>query len=157
MDPRTASRSAELVAEAANALTSAAPAGWSELALSVTATALAYEFAVSVRDDRGADPGQVVLSPVVTDAFQELRGVLYEEDRGTWFSARMVLRPGAEPEVSFNFDEDPRWWPALHPTTFVRDLEVFPRSEEHIPPWLRALLDAGEAAEREREAAEPQR
>ncbi|WP_433273690.1 hypothetical protein ACQPZF_19735 [Actinosynnema sp. CS-041913] len=157
MDHRTDSRADDLVAEAANALASAAPAGWAELALSVSATVLAYDFAVTVRDERGADPGQVVLSPVVTDAFQELRGVLYEEDRGTWFSARMVLRPGTRPEVSFNYDEDPRWWPALHPTTFVRDLEVFPRSEEHIPPWLRAILDEGAALEHEHEATGPQR
>src|ERR1051325_2622566 len=106
MDPSSASRAGELVAEAANALASAAPAGWSELALSVNPPVLAYDYAGTAKDARGADPGTVVLSPVVTDAFQELRGVLYEEDRGTWFSARMVLRRGLEPQVSFNYDED---------------------------------------------------
>lgn len=157
MDPRTASRVDELVAEAARALVSAAPAGWSRLALTVSATVLAYDFAVAVEDQRGADPGPVVLPPVVADAFQELRGVMYEQDRGTWFSARMVLRAGAPPEVSFNFDEDPRWWPPLHPTTFVRDLEAFPRSEEHTPPWLREVVARGSALEREREADRAQR
>ncbi|MEV0678978.1 hypothetical protein AB0I60_20915 [Actinosynnema sp. NPDC050436] len=157
MDPSSDSRAGELVAEAANALASAAPAGWSELALSVTATVSAYDFAVSVVDERGADPGTVVLSPVVTDAFQELRGVLYEEGRGTWFSARVVLRRGAAPQVSFNYDEDPQWWPPLHPAAFVRDLEVFPRDAEHVPPWLRAVLDEGEAALRAREDGQPQR
>jgi hypothetical protein len=60
-----------------------------------------------------------------------------------------VVRRGLPPETTFNFDEDPRWWPYVPPTVFSRDLEAFPRTEEHIPEWLRAaLVEAAEFEER---------
>jgi hypothetical protein len=131
------------------ALAAAAPPGWEQIKLTVKATVLVYNFATEVRLADGR-PGELVLPREVKDTFMALRESMYEQDRGTWFSATIELRPGAEPEIFFNYDEDPRWMPPPAPTTFNRDLEVFPRSEEHIPPWLDKLLGEGEELERSR-------
>jgi len=151
MDQYSDTRTSKARQEVADALTAAAPAGWSEIVLTVSATVLAYDFAATVRLADGRS-GDIELPATVKRGFQELRELLYEPGRGTWFSARLVLRAGAAPGYSFNYDEDPKWWPPLAPTAFCRDLEAFPREEEHIPAWLAQVLGEGEALEREHRA-----
>jgi hypothetical protein len=150
MDQERHMRMRDMTESIGIALNRAAPAGWTRVALTVLASVLAYDFAAEVRmaDGRGGD---IELPAEVKTGFQQLRELMYEPERGTWFSARLVLEAGGEPAVSFNFDEDPRWWPALHPTAFCRDLEVVPRSEEHIGPGLRELLAEGRELDRQRQ------
>ncbi|RSN65181.1 hypothetical protein DMH01_01935 [Amycolatopsis sp. WAC 04182] len=140
----------ELTDGIVSALANAAPDDWARISLTVSATVSAYDYATEIRLDDGRN-GDVDLPAEVRGGFRELRARMYEPDRGTWFSATLVLEDGVPPEFSFNFDEDPQWWPPLHPTAFTRDLEAFPRDEAHIPPWLRDLLVQGAQLERERE------
>jgi hypothetical protein len=139
----------EVEAAIATALADGAPAGWARIKLTVSATVLAYDYALELKPAGGRN-GSMAVPPPVKSAFRELRERMYEPDRGTWFSATVELRAGAAPEFSFNFDDDPRWWPALHPSAFSRDLERFPRDDAHIPSWLRELLDEGERLEQQR-------
>ncbi|WP_410649849.1 hypothetical protein [Amycolatopsis sp. cmx-4-54] len=140
----------ELTGGIASALLEAAPDAWVRISLTVSATVMAYDYATEIQLADGRN-GDVDLPPEVRGGFRELRARMYEQDRGTWFSATLVLEEGAPPEFSFNFDEDPQWWPPLHPTAFTRDLEAFPRDETNIPQWLRDLLVQGAELERERE------
>ncbi|WP_409490542.1 hypothetical protein [Amycolatopsis sp. cmx-11-12] len=141
----------ELTTGIASALTEAAPDGWVKVSLTVSATVLAYDYATEIRLADGRS-GDIDLPAEVRGGFRELRNRMYEPGRGTWFSATLVLTSGVAPEFTFNFDEDPKWWPPLHPTTFTRDLETFPRDEEHVPPWLRNLVAQGTQLEQERDA-----
>ncbi|HWC80684.1 MAG TPA: hypothetical protein VG756_12070 [Pseudonocardiaceae bacterium] len=134
-------------AEIATALGNAAPTGWAEIVLTVSATVVATEFALQVRM-RDGSPGSMELPAGVKAAFRALREEKYEPGRGTWFSANVRLRPNSAPEFSYDFDSDPNWWPPLHPSAFTRDQEAFPRDDEHVPPWLRKLLDEGGEQER---------
>ncbi|MFD4635949.1 hypothetical protein ACFWN2_01470 [Lentzea sp. NPDC058436] len=149
MDPRPGTR----VADVLSSLEAGAPVGWNRVTLDVWANVLSYELASSAQDAQGRFAGEVRLAEL-TDQLQELREEMYEEDRGTWFSARFVLRRGGEPEVTFNFDEDPRWSPELHPMMFVRDLEAFPRADEHVPDWLRETVERGLDLQRAHEAGQ---
>jgi hypothetical protein len=155
MDPETGTRTSKLQRETADALAAAAAPGWSEVVLTVSATVLAYDFAATVRLADGRN-GDIELPDAVKRGFPELRELMYEPGRGTWFSVRLTLRAGTEPGYSFdydfNYDEDPKWSPPLAPTAFCRDLEAFPREDEHIPAWLREVLAEGEALERDHRA-----
>jgi hypothetical protein len=147
----TEAMNSELTARVGAAVVSSAPAGWARITLTVRATVVAYEFASELKLANGKN-GSLELPEEVKAGFRELRTELYQPGRGTWFSARLTVEAGGRPEFSFNFDEDPNWWPALHPTAFSRDLAAFPREDEHVPPWLRELLDSGDRLEHEREA-----
>lgn len=140
---------ADLTDGIASALADGAPAGWARIKLTVSATVLAYDYALELKLADGRN-GSMAVPPSVKSAFRELRERMCEPGRGTWFSATVELRAGAAPEFSFNFDDDPHWWPALHPSAFSRDLEQFPRDDAHIPSWLRELLDEGERLEQQR-------
>lgn len=88
-------------------------------------------------------------------AFQELRQVLYQPGRGTWFSARCVVNAPARIDITYNFDHDPRFDPPVPAADFARDLEAFPRDEAFVPDWLRAKLvevNAGPEEARPKEA-----
>lgn len=149
MDPKPRTR----IAEICTLLEAGAPVGWNRVTLDVWANVMAYELASSAQDAQGRFAGEVRLAEI-TDQLQELREEMYEQDRGTWLSARFVLHREAEPEVTFNFDTDPNWSPQLHPMMFVRDLEAFPRTEENIPEWLRATVEQGLELQRAHEAGQ---
>ncbi|MFF5987661.1 hypothetical protein [Prauserella flavalba] len=116
-----------------------APEGWRRIVFSVWALAAVVqtEFAVTMADGSTPDVSPRSLEGEIS----ALREEMYEPDRGTWFSARFVLTAGGRPEVSFNLDEDPAWVPDVPPWVFAHDLTVFPRSEEHVPGWLRQRID----------------
>lgn len=133
----------------AAALAEGAPAGWARIKFTVSATVLAYDYAIELKLGDGRN-GSMDVPPAAKAGFRELRERMYEPDRGTWFSATVELRAGAAPEFVYNFDDDPRWSPPLHPAAFSRDLEAFPRDDAHIPSWLRELLDEGARLEQER-------
>lgn len=140
----------EIVSAIAAQVSDAAPDQWAEITLTVQASVLVYQFGITARS---TDRRLIAIDPPsgLQDDVSALRGVMYEQGRGTWFSARISLCRGENPVASFNFDADPAWWPHVPPTVFSRDLEVFPRSPEHVPSWLREVLD--EAAEFERQNA----
>ncbi|MEV6095092.1 hypothetical protein [Nocardia sp. NPDC051981] len=124
---------------------------WARLTLQVWANVMSYEVAVSAQDANGRSAGEVS-QPAVTDLLVRLRNEMYEPDRGAWLSARFVLNRGEEPDISFNYDDDPQWSPDLHPLMYARDLEVYPRAEQHVPQWLQDRVAFGLELERQHEA-----
>ncbi|WP_018683729.1 hypothetical protein [Actinokineospora enzanensis] len=152
MDRTHRTRADELVAAAAEALAGEVTPGWARITLTVSATVLAWDFAVEVRDRFGGFGDVGPIPAAVSEGYQELRDLGYEPGRGTWFSAKLVLEQGSAPQPSFDYDDDPRWLPELHPTTFVRDLETYPRDDKHIPEWLRRILEEGMELERAHES-----
>jgi hypothetical protein len=153
MAPTSHSKSERAVDRISAVLREVAPKGWARISITVSATVLAYDYAVRVGMPDGTDGGDVRLPPEILAEFDEMRSAMYEPGRGTWFSARLVLERGVAPEVTFDFDGDPQWWPPLHPAAFLRDLQAFPRDEEHVPEWLRRLRDEGAALEQEHTAS----
>ncbi|WP_328644796.1 hypothetical protein OHS58_30440 [Amycolatopsis sp. NBC_00348] len=128
----------ELVPAIFDAVGQALPPNWRRVTFRVWATVVAYQTELTVAMADGSSPE--VAPPAVTNLIAALREVMYQPGRGTWFSASFRLRAGEEPEASFNYDQDPRWFPELPPVAFARDVAAFPRADERIPDWLRALL-----------------
>lgn len=88
----------------------------------------------------GGEMVAVTVPRTIGNALREVRGLMYEEGRGTWFSSRYTLDPPQEYRVLFNYDRDPNWSPGIAPSAWAADLEHFPRDAEHVPDWLRARL-----------------
>lgn len=130
-------------------LIEAAPAGWGRIEVVVRATVLVYDFAASAHLSNGAAV-PFELPGAFLGGCQRLREEMYEPGRGTWFSLRIVLDAQQGSQVEVNFDDDPQWSVPPHPTSYLRDVEVFPRDEEHTPAWLRALVEQGREAEQHR-------
>jgi len=96
------------------------------------------------------------------DLWEQLREVMADPERGAWFSASLDV-DRASGSSSFSYNWDGRVWfdrliPDLDPSdvdlalpldeAWGEELARHPRSPEHVPAWLRALV-AGEVTERQ--------
>jgi len=133
-------RQNELMQQIGEALLDAAPDGWRRIDLVVKMNVAVQDLALTVYLADGSTP-EVVPAGDLTRAFAELRQLLHQPGRGTWFSARLSMNPPGSLNVSYNLDHDPKWFPPIPASYWVRDLEVFPRDEGFIPDWLREKIE----------------
>jgi hypothetical protein len=134
--------------EAGSGVLAAAPDGWTELRFRLDATAelLSNKFEATLEDGStvhlsAPDPPRKKL--------QELRARMYEQGKGTWFTARYVIvRPGRY-SVDFDYDNEPDFGMPIDPLTYLNDLKYFPRDDEHVPDWLRQRVEEARASEGE--------
>ncbi|MQY02747.1 antitoxin YezG family protein [Actinomadura macrotermitis] len=132
----------EMVNGAVRALRAAAPFGWERLGFEFRAIVGIDSVLFEIVDASGATrtsmpPGQAM------GKMDELRRVMYRQDKGAWFTARLEVERSGRYSAEFDYDGEPGFNPPLTSAAFQADLDRFPRSDEHIPGWLRARL-AGE-------------
>lgn len=72
---------------------------------------------------------------------RELRAGMYQPGRGAWFTARYVVDGSGGYRVDFDYDNEPQLDFTLASTTYLTDLQHYPREAQHIPGWLRLQLD----------------
>ena len=138
-----------LLGELLEILELSAPLKWESVRFSVQSTVLTDTSTASAVKKDGTRTSYSV-SEAFSTKLDEFRGACYEQGRGTWFSATITLQDGDEPDVRLNYDEKPEWpsaWP--DPYSYVRDLEFFPRDDEHVPDWLREQVALATTAETE--------
>ncbi|MFD7841560.1 hypothetical protein ACFYTS_23695 [Nocardia sp. NPDC004151] len=115
---------------------------------------MAWEVAVSAQGPDGLSVGEM-RQLAITEKLQELRDEMCDADTGAWLSARFIVNRGRQREIIFNYDENPNWLPELHPLMWLRDLEAYPRAEQHVPQWLREMVALGLDLEHRHEPGEP--
>jgi hypothetical protein len=117
-----------------------APDGWVEprFRLDATAEIFSNKFEATLED------GSVVALSTPDPPrrkLQELRARMYEQGKGTWFTARYVIvRPGRY-SVDFDYDDEPDFGMPIDPLTYLNDLKYFPRDDGHISDWLRQRVE----------------
>ncbi|MCP2261555.1 Protein of unknown function (DUF4237) [Streptoalloteichus tenebrarius] len=125
----------ELTRRLMGAVGAEAPTDWAELRLvSRRVGRLAGDTAHVVRQRGGTT--QFHPSPACADLVDQLRSVMHNPRRGTWFTARITLVRGGEPTAAFDRDREPDWESPVGPDVYREDLRVFPRAPEHVPEWL---------------------
>lgn len=139
----------ELTNDVAVALADAAPDGWRRIDLMCLANVDVHDLSLTVLLNDGSNPAMLIPDEV-RQLLLRLREAMYEPGTGTWFSSRVILDAPSKIYVKYNFDWDPLWNPSIAPEGWTRDLEAFPRTEEHIPEWLRAKLAGTETGEESR-------
>lgn len=145
--PTSEQRHDELLQHIGGMLLDAAPEGFRRIDLLVRMTVAVQDLALRVYLPDGST-AEVSPPEGLNLAFQEMRQVLYQPGRGTWFSARCVVNAPVRIDITYNFDHDPLFTPPVPAADFARDLQVFPRDEAFVPDWLRAaLVEAGASTE----------
>ncbi len=116
--------------------------GWQELAIEYRTLGRCVDIAVGVLDP-GSDGYRLWEPPLdAMRMFQRLRGGMYREGEGTWFSARFVVSPPGRFSMQYNWQNEPHFDSYPHPAEFVLEQRLFPRTEGHMPDWFRAGLAA---------------
>ncbi len=140
----------QVLREVGGALLEVAPPNWSEIRYTIGATAEL----TSTQLEALLDDGSVLdLDPPgpVRRKLRELRTGMYQPGKGTWFTARYVIRRPTRYSVDFDYDNEPDFGSEIGfdpvPLTYVNDLKIFPRDDEHVPGWLRQKIDEAGAGE----------
>ncbi len=113
-----------------------APATWTEIRAEYRAAGRHIEVDVFISGpDRVPHPVRPPMD--VVEGLGRLRQGMYRPGRGTWLSAVYVLEPPSSFNAEFEPDVEPRWRRPPPPIGFQDELRFFPRTDDHIPPWLR--------------------
>lgn len=131
----------ELLGTITTAVVEALPPGWCRVMIDYRMVGRTVDVAVGVEDTGGTyrrwDP------PVdVWKMFQRLRGGMYRDGEGTWFSARFGIEPPARFTIQYNWRNEPDFDPYPAAEQFAIEQERFPRAEEYMPEWFRERLVA---------------
>ena len=130
----------ELLQLIGGGLIGVAPQGWRRIDLIARIAEGVQDFGLTVimNDLSYAEVGPPAQS---AQAFLELRRLMYDQERGAWFSARYMMNPPGEFQIFYNYDFDPQWEPPIPPALFKRDIETYPRPADKVPDWLRRAVE----------------
>lgn len=112
------------------------PLGWHHVQLDYRALGDHVSAGVLLRMADGGVSGWPLPDEVV-DMFTELRTGMARPERGTWVQVTYWLTYPDNYQAEYNRDKDPGFATPPPPEQCRRELERFPRSEEHVPDWLR--------------------
>lgn len=130
----------ERLREIAALLTRQAPIGWQRLALVFRCTVSVSTATYLITNALGAEERSPAPSAVLRK-MHELRTSMADEERGSWFTALLLVEPPGRYETYFDYDEEPDFVPPLLPAAWALDFARFPRSPEYTPEWLRKKLE----------------
>ena len=145
--PTSVSESHEdLINQIADRMIDLAPDGWRRIDLVSAMTVPVHDLGLTVIMQNGEEP-PVVPPRDLNVILAKLRTLLYEEGRGTWFSARISIDPPGRIFYNYNMDYEPPLTEPMEPEHYAEDLRMFPRDPQHMPQWLREKLGAATGEE----------
>ncbi|MFD1050933.1 hypothetical protein ACFQ1S_38110, partial [Kibdelosporangium lantanae] len=72
--------------------------------------------------------------------YRRLRAGMYKDGVGTWSAVSTIIEFPIRTSNNYLFQEDVRWRQPPPRTAVLDELEVFPRSPEHVAPWMKTVL-----------------
>ncbi|WP_233515956.1 hypothetical protein [Nocardiopsis sp. L17-MgMaSL7] len=72
----------------------------------------------------------------------DLRAGMYREGQGTWFSWELQIWSEGTFKSRFNYEDYPPFPFSPDRKDFIDENNLYPRSEEFMPDWLREKIDA---------------
>lgn len=133
-------RTVELLQLVGRDLIQAAPASWQRLDFEFRGIATVCDYSLWCTMHDGAIH-QIPEPLFVADrAMRDLRHIMYEPHRGTWFLARYNIADTMEYRIVYDYDNDPLWRVPTDVENWKADLIQYPRDPEYMPEWLRNIL-----------------
>ena len=129
----------EIVEAIASILYAARDETWAETAVEIAFAAGFSQFRTWFRTSFDGEwqptPRYADRSAEIAGLFADLRRLMYREETGTWFSARLTVAAQGDYRSDYDFDGRPRFDPPAPPGAFAEDLRNFPRDPSRVPAW----------------------
>ena len=146
-------------------LAAIAPQGWKQLNLYIQLVAQVANFAAAAmvpeeKNDDDATTRESAFGNVSTDSEPALTAVtlnllptsilhyvahlqklLYKQEVGAPYVLKFTFSADGQANLTMNTTDEPRWASQVPVEAWQADLESFPRTDEHIPDWLKAQLE----------------
>ena len=126
-----------LTKQVGRALVRAAVDGWTLIRAEYRAAGRHIEVEVLIA---GPDGRPLAVRPPaeVVEGLGRIREGMYRPGRGTWLRAVYEIEPPGAFTCDFEPDVEPVWRRVPPPIGFQDELRAHPRTDAHIPEWLRA-------------------
>ncbi|GAA1711528.1 hypothetical protein GCM10009745_69540 [Kribbella yunnanensis] len=124
----------ELLTVVGRSLARSGPEGWSELELRISAAGGMTSTTVRATKADGSVDHDSELDDDGDDAAAELREAMYQEDKGTWYNARLTLDSSGQLDADFDYDNPPFEGEAAS-DLLIEDQRLFPRDQAQLPAW----------------------
>ncbi|GAA2659246.1 MULTISPECIES: hypothetical protein [Actinosynnema] len=111
------------------------PAGWNHLQVVYGAVGEYTAFSGLLRMETGGLYGWLPPDDV-RERFAVLREGMAHPERGAWFQATFWLDYPDRYSVAYRRDTAPDFVVPPPGEAYARELELFPRTEEHVPDWF---------------------
>lgn len=146
-------------------LAAIAPQGWKQLNLYIQLVAQVANFAAAAmvpeeKNDDDATTRESAFGNVSTDSepaltavtlnllptsilhyVAHLKKLLYKQEVGAPYVLKFTFSADGQANLTMNTTDEPRWASQVPVEAWQADLESFPRTDEHIPDWLKAQLE----------------
>lgn len=134
--------------ELAGAMVDVAPEGWRQLTY-VACRVGAYDRDLLIF--RAGDEA-VYRLPVpdgVDTPVEKLKQNLYSPDKGTgtWLTMTVSVHETMKYSADYNYDSEPDSALEVSALAYLQEMERFPRSQEHVPEWMRHKLEEARAVD----------
>lgn len=108
---------------------------WNEVVIDYRGLVGVSTSRVAVRRAHGGTEWDLLL-PQVGRLLDRLRTGMYQQGKGTWFTARFTVQQSREVGAHFDHNGPPEFDFESDPRSFHQDIQYFPRSSDHLPDWL---------------------
>ncbi|MFE3956881.1 hypothetical protein ACFXPS_22165 [Nocardia sp. NPDC059091] len=129
----------ELLTQITAQIQLALPAGWSRLQAGYDAVGDYTACSALVWMQNGALFGTALPDSVV-QGFANLRAGMARPETGTWLHATYWLNDPDRFSIEYDRQGIPQFEVPATAKDCARELELYPRSDENIPGWMRELL-----------------
>ena len=118
----------------AKAIVAALPPGWTHASYRPAVIVGRSEDELVVRRSDGTDT--LGRPPArARELVPWLKHKMYVPGRGTWLSASFTVVSDGNLYPEYNYDEEPAWGRPVADSSYVDELEAYPREQEHLPQW----------------------
>ncbi|GAB3953199.1 hypothetical protein GCM10029976_092920 [Kribbella albertanoniae] len=127
-------RNTELLNTIGRSMVASAPDEWKELTLVVSAVHSMMESGLEAKTSDGSVVDSETIDDAGEEAVEELREIMYQPGKGTWYGARFTVDSAGNFEADFDYDNPPLDGDATA-EMLADDQERFPRSPDRLPDW----------------------
>ncbi|MFD6951003.1 MULTISPECIES: hypothetical protein [unclassified Nocardiopsis] len=135
----------EAIAEIASSLPRYFPEGWQSALYHVRIMG-SYANQLSEVEKGDGEIAGTELPPGSSMKCMKLRAGMYREGEGTWFSLKLKFWSEGRYRPEFNYDDHPDFLFVPDLREYVREVKLFPRSDEFMPGWLREQINEANSA-----------
>lgn len=128
----------EILISVTSLLIHSMPGDWSQLFMEFRAIGRYIETPASVLTIFGQRADRQ-LPDEALPFFLELRDGMHRQSQGTWISAKFHIAHPNVYSIEYNRQSEPQWTHRPPASFFLEELEMFPRTDNDIPDWLRGV------------------